>query len=94
MKFYKIISEDGWVLSHQYEPAAEMVLGYGGVWTHDHRRAKKFKTIKECQSEVNKMPGYMKYLVVSNSEDWVSEYKKAFGRKPRYLDRDKKEILK
>ena len=91
MKFYKIIDEDGWVLSHQYEPAAEMVIGYGGVWTHDHRRAKKFKTIKECQSEVNKMPGYMKYLVVSNSEDWVSEYKKAFGRKPRYLDRDKKE---
>ena len=42
MKFYKIIDEDGWVLSHQYEPAAEMVIGYGGVWTHDHRRAKKF----------------------------------------------------
>lgn len=94
MKFYKIISEDGWVLSHYRDPAAEMVLGYGGVWTHDHRRAKKFKTIKECQSEVNKMPGYMKYLVVSNSEDWVSEYKKAFGRKPQYLDRDKKEMLK
>ena len=78
MKFYKIINKAGYVLSHNYEPAAEAILGYGGVWTHDHRRAKKFRTIKECQSEVNKMPGYDKYLVVRNTEDWKSEYEKVF----------------
>lgn len=76
--FYKIINRAGYVLSHKYEPAAEAVLGYGGVWTHDHRRAKRFRTIKECQSEVNRMPGNDKYLVVSNSEDWRSEYEKVF----------------
>lgn len=78
MKFYKIINDAGYVLSHNYEPAAEAVLGYGGVWTHDHRRAKRFRTIKECQSEVNKMPGYRKYLVVRNDEDWRSEYETLF----------------
>lgn len=78
MKFYKIINEASYVLSHKYEPAAEVILGYGGVWTHDHRKAKRFKTIKECQSEVNKMPGNRKYLVVRNDEDWRSEYEKVF----------------
>lgn len=78
MKFYKIINEAGYVLSHNIEPAAEMILGYGGVWTHDHRKAKRFRTIKECQSEVNKMPGNRKYLVVRNDEDWRSEYEKVF----------------
>lgn len=81
MKFYKIINKAGYVLSHNYELAAEVVLGYGGVWTHDHRRAKRFRTIKECQSEVNKMPGHDKYLVVSNTEDWKSEYEKVFKSK-------------
>lgn len=80
-KFYKIINKDGWVLSSQYEKSAEMVLGYGGVWTKDHRKAKRFKTMSECQNEVNKMPyckGY-KFLVVSNEEDWKKEYKKYKG---------------
>ena len=78
MKFYKIINEAGYVLSRKYEHAAEVILGYGGVWTHNHRKAKRFRTIKECQSEVNKMPGNRKYLVVRNDEDWKSEYEKVF----------------
>lgn len=76
-KFYKIINSQGWVLSNQYEKACEMVLGYGGVWSKDHRKAKRFKTIKECQNEVNKMSSRKgtKYLIVSNDEDWKKAYK-------------------
>ena len=71
-KYYKLINANGWVLSNHYEKAAEQVLGYGGVWTKDHRKAKRFKTIKECQNEVNKMPcsNNEKFLVVSNNENW------------------------
>lgn len=71
-KYYKLINANGWVLSNHYEKAAERVLGYGGVWTKDHRKAKRFKTIKECQDEVNKMPcsNKEKFLVVSNDENW------------------------
>ena len=75
-KFYKIINDNGWVLSNKYELACERVLGYGGTWTKDHRKAKRFKTIKECQREVDKMPcsKARKFLVVDNTTDW----KKAF----------------
>ena len=71
----------GYVLSNQYLKAAEMVLGYGGVWIKDHRKAKRFKTIKECRKEIEKMP-YKKgtqFLVVENGENWVKEYKKWKG---------------
>ena len=81
-KFYKIINDSGWVLSNKYEKSAEQVLGYGGVWTKDHRKAKRFKTIKECQIEVNKMPcsKTQKFLVVSNQENWRKAYKQAKER--------------
>lgn len=81
MKFYKIINNGGWVLSNQYEKSAEMVLGYGGVWTKDHRKAKRFKTYKECSIEINKMPCRKgtQFLVVSNNEDWEKQYKKWKG---------------
>ncbi len=79
MKFYKIINSSGYVLSNRREKAAEMVLGYGGVWIKDHRKAKRFKTISDCQKEVNMMAGHSKYLVVSNKENWRKEYEKAFG---------------
>lgn len=77
MKFYKIINSDGYVLSNQYEKSAEIVLDYGGVWTKDHRKAKRFKSMLECQIEINKMPSRKgtKYLVVSNREDWKKAYK-------------------
>lgn len=77
MKFYKIINSFGAVLYSQYEKSAELVIGYGGVWGKDHRKAKRFRTIKECQKEVNKMP-YSKstnFLVVKNNENWRKIYK-------------------
>lgn len=79
-KFYKIINSSGYVLSTKYEKACERVLGYGGVWTKDHRQAKRFKTIKECQREVDRMPcgRGTKFLVVSNNENWKRAYKKFF----------------
>ena len=77
-KFYKILNEWGWVLSNTYSLAGEKVLGYGGVWCKDHRKAKRFKTLKECQKEVNKMPypNGTKFLVITNNEDWKNEYQK------------------
>jgi len=82
-KFYKIINSSGYVLSNKYEKACESVLGYGGVWTKDHRKAKRFKTISECQNEVNKMPcsNGTKFLVVSNNENWQKCFKKHFNTK-------------
>lgn len=72
VKFYKIINKDGWVLSNKYDIVAERVLGYGGTWTKDHRKAKRFKNMKECQTEVDKMPYSKgtKFLVVTNNENW------------------------
>ena len=82
-KFYKIINSSGYVLSNKYEQACERVLGYGGTWTKDHRKARKFTTIKQCQQEVEKMPCSRgtKFLVVSNQENWKRAYEKAFGKK-------------
>ena len=76
MQFYKIINSSGYVLSNKEEESAKMLLGYGGVWVKDHRKAKRFKTIKDCQKEIEKMPYKKgtKFLVVSNKEN----YKKAF----------------
>lgn len=76
-KFYKIINSEGWVLSNQYVIACERLLGYGGVWTKDHRKAKRFATMKDCQLEVNKMPcgKHTKFLVVSNQDNWKMAYK-------------------
>lgn len=76
-KFYKIINDSGWVLSNHYEKSAERVLGYGGVWTKDHRKAKRFRTYKECQNEIEKMPVRKgtQFLVVENNEDWKKAYK-------------------
>lgn len=78
-KFYKIINQSGYVLSNQYIESAKIVLGYGGVWTKDHRKAKRFATIKECQQEVDKMPysRKTKFLVVSNNENWKHAYENA-----------------
>lgn len=78
MKFYKIINSLGYVLSNQYEESAHAVLGYGGVWCKDHRHAKRFKNLKECQKEINKMPypDGTKFLIVSNNEDWKRIYKR------------------
>lgn len=78
-KFYKIMDSSGYVLYAKYEKAAEMVLGYGGVWGKDHRKAKRFATIKDCQREVNKMPCSRneKFLVVSNTENWRKSYANA-----------------
>lgn len=80
MKFYKIINSSGYVLSNQYELAAEIVLGYGGVWTKDHRKAKRFKNEVEVRKEIDKMPGNGNYLMVSNEEDWKRIFKKAKRR--------------
>ena len=77
-KFYKIINSSGYVLSSKYEKSAEMVLSYGGVWTKDHREAKRFNSIKECRHEIERMP-YPKgtqFLVVENNENWQKAYKK------------------
>lgn len=75
--FYKII-KDGWVLSNKYEKVAEMLLGYGGVWVKDHRKAKRFKSVADCRMEIDKMryPKGTKFLIVSNKEDWKKEYNK------------------
>lgn len=81
MKYYKLINRGGWVLSNDYCEAAEMVIGYGGIWTKDHRRAKRFKSEKEVQAEVNKMPGDDKYLMVSNKENWKKAYYEWTGNK-------------
>ena len=78
-KFYKLINNDGWVLSNKYEKSAENVLGYGGVWTKDHRKAKRFASITQCELEVAKMPYKKgtKFLVVSNNENWKQAYANA-----------------
>lgn len=78
-KFYKIINSSGWVLSNRYEKAAEMVLGYGGTWTKDHRKAKRFSSFTECELEVAKMPYKKgtKFLVVSSDENWKQCYANA-----------------
>ena len=78
-KFYKIINSGGYVLYAQYEKACENVLGYGGVWGKDHRKAKRFATINDCQREVNKMPydSGARFLVVRNNENWKKSYAKA-----------------
>ena len=77
MKFYKIINSLGYVLSSKYEESAHIVLGYGGIWCKDHRKAKRFKTLKQVQNEINKMPypKYTKFLIVRNNEDWKKIYK-------------------
>lgn len=76
-KFYKIINRDGYVLSNEYSYAGAMVLGYGGVWTRDHRKAKRFSSMKEAEREIQEMP-YPKgtqFLVCSNNENWKKAYK-------------------
>ena len=76
--FYKIINFMGCVLYNKYEKSAEMVLGYGGVWGKDHRKAKRFKSEKEVRKEIEKMH-YRKgtqFLMVSNKEDWKEAYKR------------------
>ena len=80
--YYKIIDDTGWVLSNQYEKSAELVLGYGGVWTKDHRKAKRFANLKQAQIEINKMPCRKgtQFLVVRNNENWKKEYKKWKGQ--------------
>ena len=67
------------MLSNQYEKSAEQVLGYGGVWTKDHRKAKRFSSVTQCELEVAKMPYKKgtKFLVVSNQKNWKKAYKKA-----------------
>lgn len=78
-KFYKIINNGGYVLYARYESACERVLGYGGVWGKDHRKAKRFATIKDCQREIEKMPcgRSTRFLVVSNKDNWKQAYKSA-----------------
>ena len=80
-RFYKIINDLSYVLSNHYEKSAELVLGYGGVWTKDHRKAKRFRTYKECRNEIEKMPCRKgtQFLVVENGENWKREYKKWKG---------------
>ena len=81
MKFYKIINGNGWVLSNRYEMSAKLLLGYGGVWTKDHRKAKRFKTYNECRKEIEKMPCRKgtQFLVVENNENWKKAFKKWKG---------------
>ena len=79
--FYKIINFMGCVLYSQYEKSCEIVLGYGGVWGKDHRKAKRFKTLREVRIEIEKMP-YPKgteFLIVKDNENWKIEYKKWKG---------------
>lgn len=82
MKFYKIINDSAYVLLAKEEKSAKLVLGYGGVWGKDHRKAKRFKTIKDCQIEVEKMPypKGTKFLIVSNKEDWKKTYRQFFQK--------------
>lgn len=77
MKFYKIINSSGYVLSKDFCEAAYQILGYGGVWSKDHRKAKRFRTIKDCQNEVNKMPCRKgeQFLIVENNENWKNAFK-------------------
>ena len=53
-----IIKNDVWVLSTQYEIAAEQLLGYGGVWTKDPKQYRYFKTHKEAVKELRLMNHY------------------------------------
>lgn len=78
-KFYKIINSLGYVLSNKYEISAERVLGYGGVWCKDHRKAKRFKTLADVKREINRIPFNSKYLIVTSNEDWKKIYKKRKG---------------
>ena len=55
---YVIKQNTGWVLSTQYEKAAEIVLGYGGVWTKDPNQFKYFKTHKDAVKELRLMNKY------------------------------------
>lgn len=48
-----VIKSGDYYLSNQYEVAAEIVLGYGGVWSKTDIR--HFKTKKEALKEVKLM---------------------------------------
>lgn len=48
-----IIKNGDYYLSNQYEVAAEIILGYGGVWSKTD--IKHFKTKKEASKEVKLM---------------------------------------
>ena len=48
-----VIKNGDYYLSNQYEIAAEIVLGYGGVWSKTD--IKQFKTKKEALKEVKLM---------------------------------------
>ena len=74
-KFYILANSDGYVLSNKYELAAEQMLGYGGVWTKDRRKAKRFKTQREVQDEVNKMPGHGTYMMIGSNENFKAAIK-------------------
>lgn len=77
MKFYKIINGLGYVLSNEICESGKSLFGYGGVWCKDHRKAKRFKTLKEVQKEINKTnyPKGTKFLVVTNNENWKPIYR-------------------
>ena len=53
-----IKSDADYVLSTHYEKAAEMVLGYGGVWTKNPKEYKYFNTHKEAVAELRLMNRY------------------------------------
>jgi len=75
--FYKLINESGYVLYAQYEKSAKQVLGYGGVWGKDHRKAKRFKSEREVRREIEKMPCRKgtQFLMVRNDENWKKAYR-------------------
>lgn len=49
-----IIVNGRYYLSNRYEKAAEMVLGYGGVYTPKIEEAKRFKTKTEAMAELKR----------------------------------------
>lgn len=49
-----VIVNDKYYLSTKYEKAAEMILGYGGVYTPYIKEAKKFKTKTEALKELKR----------------------------------------
>ena len=50
------IKSGEYYLSNKYEKAAEMVLGYGGVWSKNDM--KLFRTKREALNEIRKMQYY------------------------------------
>lgn len=58
MNMTYVIKNGEYVLSSQYEKAAENLLGYGGVWTKDPSQFKYFKTHKEAVKELRLMNYY------------------------------------